>query len=275
MPVTDGIELLKQARARRASTCTFIMVTGVRLGRLGDRRHQGGRLGLHHQAGAATRRSCTGWSRSRRCAACARRTRRCGSWCSRSRDQPFKFTSPSMRGRRPADQPRRADRQHGADHRRERHRQGRDRAAASTNCRRARDGPFVPVNCGAIPENLIESEFFGHTKGAFTSADRARKGLFLQADSGTIFLDEIGELPLPMQTKLLHVIEDKEVRPLGSEAVPQGRHAHHRRDQPRPDADGGRRAVSARTCTSGSRCSRSACRPCASGGPTFADWCGT
>jgi DNA-binding NtrC family response regulator len=77
--------------------------------------------------------------------------------------------------------------------------------------------PFIPVNCGAIPENLLESEFFGHTKGAFTGADRARKGLFAQADRGTLFLDEIGELPLHMQTKLLHVIEDKEVRPLGGE----------------------------------------------------------
>ncbi|MGZ8256053.1 MAG: sigma-54-dependent transcriptional regulator, partial [Burkholderiaceae bacterium] len=57
------------------------------------------------------------------------------------------------------------------------------------------DQPFIPVNCGAIPENLLESEFFGHTKGAFTGADRARKGLFLEADKGTIFLDEIGELP--------------------------------------------------------------------------------
>jgi DNA-binding NtrC family response regulator len=77
--------------------------------------------------------------------------------------------------------------------------------------------PFLPVNCGAIPENLLESEFFGHSKGAFTGADRARKGLFSQADRGTLFLDEIGELPLHMQTKLLHVIEDKEVRPLGSD----------------------------------------------------------
>lgn len=79
------------------------------------------------------------------------------------------------------------------------------------------DGPFIPVNCGAIPENLIESELFGHTKGSFTGADRARKGLFLEADKGTIFLDEIGELPLALQVKLLHVIEEKTVRPVGSE----------------------------------------------------------
>jgi two-component system response regulator AtoC len=77
--------------------------------------------------------------------------------------------------------------------------------------------PFIPVNCGAIPENLLESEFFGHTKGAFTGADRARKGLFLEADKGTIFLDEIGELPLELQVKLLHVLEAREIRPLGSE----------------------------------------------------------
>ena len=79
------------------------------------------------------------------------------------------------------------------------------------------EAPFIPINCGAIPENLLESELFGHTKGAFTGADRARKGLFSQADRGTLFLDEIGEMPLHMQAKLLHVIEDKEVRPLGGE----------------------------------------------------------
>ncbi len=79
------------------------------------------------------------------------------------------------------------------------------------------NGQFLAVNCSAIPEHLMESEFFGHTKGAFTSADHARKGLFLQASGGTLFLDEIGELPLPMQTKLLNVLEEKEVRPLGSE----------------------------------------------------------
>lgn len=77
--------------------------------------------------------------------------------------------------------------------------------------------PFIPINCSAIPENLLESELFGHTKGAFSGADRARKGLFTQADRGTLFLDEIGELPLHMQAKILHVIEDKEVRPVGGE----------------------------------------------------------
>ena len=79
------------------------------------------------------------------------------------------------------------------------------------------NAPFVPVNCGALPENLIESELFGHIKGAFTGADKARKGLFLEAENGTLFLDEIGELPLALQVKLLHVIEDKTIRAVGSE----------------------------------------------------------
>ena len=76
---------------------------------------------------------------------------------------------------------------------------------------------LIPVNCSAIPENLMESEFFGHIKGAFTGADKARKGLLTEADRGTIFLDEIGDLPLHLQAKLLHVIEDKKIRPVGSE----------------------------------------------------------
>lgn len=79
------------------------------------------------------------------------------------------------------------------------------------------DKQFVSVNCGAIPENLLESEFFGHLKGAFTGADRVKKGLFREADGGTLFLDEVAELPLPLQVKLLNVLEDKEVRAVGSE----------------------------------------------------------
>lgn len=77
--------------------------------------------------------------------------------------------------------------------------------------------PFVPVNCAAIPPDMIESELFGHVKGAFTSAEASREGLFMHAQGGTLFLDEIGELPLAMQSKLLRVIEDKRVRPVGSE----------------------------------------------------------
>lgn len=78
-------------------------------------------------------------------------------------------------------------------------------------------GPLIPVNCGAIPGDLMESELFGHAKGAFTGADKVTKGLFAAADKGTIFLDEIGELPLALQVKLLHVIEDHEFRPVGSD----------------------------------------------------------
>lgn len=75
---------------------------------------------------------------------------------------------------------------------------------------------LISVNCGAIPEGTIESELFGHVKGAFTGADRSRKGYFEEADGGTIFLDEIGELPLAMQVKLLRVLENGEIMPVGS-----------------------------------------------------------
>ncbi|MCU0896306.1 MAG: sigma-54 dependent transcriptional regulator [Burkholderiales bacterium] len=76
--------------------------------------------------------------------------------------------------------------------------------------------PFVPVNCGAIPENLVESEFFGYRKGAFTGADADREGFFHAANGGTLFLDEVGDLPLAMQVKLLRAIQEKRVRKVGA-----------------------------------------------------------
>ena len=96
---------------------------------------------------------------------------------------------------------------------------GKELAARLIHLRSARSGnPFVPVNCGAIPENLVESEFFGYRKGAFTGAESDREGFFQAANGGTLFLDEVADLPLPMQVKLLRAIQEKKVRKVGSVA---------------------------------------------------------
>ena len=94
---------------------------------------------------------------------------------------------------------------------------GKELVARTIHAQGARaGGPFVPVNCGAIPTELMESEFFGHKKGSFTGAHSDKPGLFQAADGGTLFLDEVAELPLPMQVKLLRAIQEKCIRPVGA-----------------------------------------------------------
>lgn len=94
---------------------------------------------------------------------------------------------------------------------------GKERAARLIHLKGPRrDAPFVPVNCGAIPENLMESEFFGYKKGAFTGAEQDRDGFFQAANGGTLFLDEVADLPLAMQVKLLRAIQEKKVRKVGA-----------------------------------------------------------
>ena len=142
--------------------------------------------------------------------------------------------------------------------------------ALHADSRRA-TGPFVAVNCGAFAESLLESELFGHEKGAFTGASAQSKGAFERADGGTLFLDEIGDAPLPVQVKLLRALEDREIRRVGGQQpfkvdvrVVSATH----RDLHERVAEGS----SARICSTASMSSTSRCRRCASASPISARW---
>jgi transcriptional regulator with PAS, ATPase and Fis domain len=134
-----------------------------------------------------------------------------------------------------------------------------------------KDKVFLPVNCSAIPETLLESQLFGYMKGAFTGAASSQEGLFQRAQGGTIFLDEIGEMPLSLQPKILRVIEDKEILPIGS--------THPAKLNVRIIAATNRELQSevrkenfARTCSTDSMSSTYACRRCAIGARIFLCW---
>ena len=113
--------------------------------------------------------------------------------------------------------------------------------------------PFVPVNCGAIPETLLESELFGYVKGAFTGAIAARRGRVSLAEGGTLFLDEVGELPLTLQVKLLRLLQERIVRADRQLRVGVGELSSHRGDQPRPRRRGQGGSLSQRPLLSPAR----------------------
>ena len=157
---------------------------------------------------------------------------------------------------------------------------GKSQAAESIHRQSSRrDHPFLVVDCGALPPNLLESELFGHEKGAFTGAVTRRVGVFEEARGGTVFLDEIGELPLELQPKLLRVLEAREIRRLGYNTLHPGGRPDRHRHQPRPPRRGERRPLPVRPLlppgggedslaaarASGRRTSRPSWRSCSAG----------
>ncbi len=128
--------------------------------------------------------------------------------------------------------------------------------------------PFVVVDCGSIPATLAESALFGHERGSFTGAVDKRVSPFVEADGGTIFLDELGELPIDVQPKLLRALAEGRIKSVGLEQLPARQRARHRGDAPRSGARGQRRHVPQRPATSASRSSRSSCRRCGSASRT-------
>ena len=146
---------------------------------------------------------------------------------------------------------------------------GKELVARAIHNRSAqRDMPLIKVNCAAIPETLLESELFGHVRGAFTGAATSKKGKFALADGGSIFLDEIGTMSPALQAKLLRVLQEREFEPLGAERTRESRRARHCRDQSGPSTDGCRRASSRRTSSTASTSFRSSFRRCANAATT-------
>ena len=150
---------------------------------------------------------------------------------------------------------------------------GKELVARSIHRRSRRAaGPFVPVDCGAIPESLLESEFFGHEKGAFTGADSRRIGLLEFADRGTFFLDELGELPLLLQAKLLRTLQERKIRRVGGREEIDDRRADRGRHGAQPGRDDPPAAVSPGPVLPDQRRADRSAAACASGATTSVCW---
>ena len=134
------------------------------------------------------------------------------------------------------------------------------------------NAPFVEVNCAAIPEELIESELFGHTKGSFTGASEAKKGKFELADGGTLFLDEIGDMSIKTQAKVLRALEEQQLSTDRRAGRRPGRCARHHGDQQKPAERNRARAAFAKICFTGSMSFPSSFRRCANAGKTSRSW---
>ena len=214
----------------------------VRRGAAAQRGAERARLGAASARRGGSRRRPRRRPASRASSAARRRWPRSTAWCARSAARPPPSSSPARAA--PA---------------------RRSAPAPSTPMSTRAAKPFVPLNCAAIPRDLLESEVFGHLKGAFTGALSDKPGAAAVADGGTLFLDEICEMDLSLQTKLLRFLQTSTIQPVGARAADPGRRAHRLRHQPRPGRGGARAAASARTSTTACTWCRSTCRRCAPG----------